>query len=174
MSFCLHSPFDQLYHDEVVSVAAVKQDEAVGGGGFELKEKVHGVVGLQSGEGHIAGARLEGHGVGDDVLEANHGVELTVINVTVFTEVYVGHAVKGEALEVANEVGRHHGHEALLCHNARLNVVELQLGVVACHLTFDQQRKEGREGGCYWGYLTLKLLCNAFLQTSTIQNIVYG
>lgn len=106
---------------------------------------MHGVVGLQSSEGHIAGARLEGDGVSNDVLEANHGIELTVINVTVFTEVNVGHAIEGEALEVANEVGRHHGHVALLCHNARLNVVELQLGMVTCHLTFDQQRGEERQ-----------------------------
>ncbi len=106
---------------------------------------MHGVVGLQSSEGHIAGTRLEGDGVGDDVLEANHGIEITVINVTVFTEVHVGHAIEGEAQEVANEVGRHRGHEALLCHNARLYVMELQLGVVTCHLTLDQQRRGGRE-----------------------------
>lgn len=104
---------------------------------------MHGVVGLQSGEGHIAGARLERDRVSDDVLEADHGVQLAVIDVTVFTEVYVGHAIEGEALEVADEVGRHHGHEALLCHDARLNVMELQLGVVTRHLTLDQQREGG-------------------------------
>lgn len=65
---------------------------------------MHGVVGLQSSEGHVAGAGLESDRVGDDVLEADHGIEFTVINVTVFTEVYVGHAIEGEALEVANEV----------------------------------------------------------------------
>lgn len=101
---------------------------------------MHGVVGLQSGEGHIAGAGLEGDGIGDDVLESNHGIELTVVNVTVFTEVYVGHAIEGEALEVANEVGWHHVHEALLCHNACLNVMELQLGVVTWHLTLERGR----------------------------------
>lgn len=106
-----------------------------------MKEKVHEVVGLQSSEGHVAGARLEGDWVGNDVLEANHGVELTVIDVTIFTEVYVGQAVEGEALEVADEVRRHHGQEALLCHDARLYVIELQLGVVTCHLTFDQQKR---------------------------------
>lgn len=142
----IHLPFDQLYHNEVISIPTVIQDEAIGGGGLKLKEKVHGVVGLQSSEGHIAGAGLEGDRVSNDVLEANHGIELTVINVTIFTEVYVGHAIEGETLEVANEVGRHHGHEALLCHNARLNVMELQLGVVTRHLTFDQQKWEGRKG----------------------------
>lgn len=100
---------------------------------------MHGIVGLQSSKRHIAGARLEGDGVSNDVLEANHGIELTVINVTVFTKVYVGHAIEGEALEVANEVGGYCGHEPLLCHNARLNVMELQLGVVTCHLTLDPQ-----------------------------------
>lgn len=102
---------------------------------------MHGVVGLQSSEGHVAGARLEGDGVGDYVLVADHGIELAVIDIAVFTQVYVGHAVEGEALEVADEVGRHHGQEALLCHDARLNVMELQLSVVACHLAFDRQKK---------------------------------
>lgn len=142
----IHLPFYQLHHNEVISIPTVKQDEAIGGGGFKLKEKVHGVVGLQSSEGHITGAGLEGDRVSNDVLEANHGIELTVINVTIFTEVYVGHAIEGETLEVANEVGWHNGHVALLCHNARLNVMELQLGVVTRHLTFDQQKWEGRKG----------------------------
>lgn len=106
---------------------------------------MHGIVGLQSSKRYIAGARLEGDGIGYDVLEANHGIEFTVINVTVFTKVYVGHAIEGEALEVANEVGGHCGHEALLCHNARLNVMELQLGVVTCHLTFDPQSEGGEK-----------------------------
>lgn len=108
---------------------------------------MHRVVGLQSGEGHIAGARLEGDGVGDDALESNHGIQLTVVDISVFTEVYVGHTIKGEALKVANKVGGQvGGHETLLCHNACLNVVELQLGVVTCHLTFNHQR-EGRGWG---------------------------
>lgn len=151
-----HSPFDKLHHNEVSSIPAVVQDEAIRGCGFELKEKVHGVVGLQSGEGHVAGAGLEGDRISDDVLESNHGIELTVINVAVFTEVYVGHAIEGEALEVPNEVGWHHVHEALLCHNACLNVMELQLGVVTWHLTWGHQR-EGEEG-----YITIKgaMLCN--------------
>lgn len=145
---CFHLPFNQLHHNEVIPIAAVVQDEAIRRSGFELKEKVHGVVGLQSSECHITGAGLEGDRVSDDALEANHGIELTVINVPVFAEVYVGHAVEGEALKVADEVGGHHGHEALLCHNARLNVMKLQLGVVTCHLTFDPERGR-REKGCY-------------------------
>lgn len=55
---------------------------------------------------------------------------------SVLTEVYVRHPVEGEALQVPYEVGGHSGHEALLRHNACLHVVELQLGVVACHLTW--------------------------------------
>lgn len=133
-------PFHQLHHDEVVAVAAVEEDETVGGGGFELEEEVHGVVGLQGGQGHVAGARLEGDRVSDDALEADHGVELAVIDVAVLAEVYVGHAVEGEALQVPDEVGGHHGHEALLRHDARFYVVELQLGVVARHLTLDQRQ----------------------------------
>lgn len=107
---------------------------------------MHGVVGLQGGQRHVAGARLEGDRVGDDALEADHGVELAVIDVAVLAEVYVGHAVEGEALQVPDEVGRHHGHEALLRHDARFYVVELQLGVVTRHLTLDQRQKGG-EGG---------------------------
>lgn len=110
---------------------------------------MHGVVGLQGSEGHIAGAGLERDGVGDDVLEADHGIEFAVIDIAVFTEVYVGHAIEGEALEVANEVGWHYGQEALLCHDARLDVMELQLGVVTRHLRFDQHKWVGEERGCY-------------------------
>lgn len=97
---------------------------------------MHGVVGLQGGERHVAGARLEGDGVGDDVLEADHGVELAVVDVAILAQVNVRHAVEGQALEVPDEVGGHHVHEALLRHDARLDVVELQLGVVARHLTW--------------------------------------
>lgn len=140
---CDFLPFYQLHHDEVIAVAAVEEDEPIRGGGFKLKEQVHGVVGLQGGQGHVAGARLEGDRVGDDALEADHGVELAVVNVAVLAEVYVGHAVEGEALQVPDEVGGHHGHEALLCHDACFYVVELQLGVVARHLTLDQWQTRG-------------------------------
>lgn len=133
----MYSPFDQLYHNEVVPIAAVIQDEAIRGGSFELEEEVHGVIGRQRAEGHVTGTGLKGDGVCNDVLKANHGIEFTVIDVSIFTEVYVGHAIEGEALNVANEVGRHHVYEAFFRHNACLNVVELQLSVIACHLTFD-------------------------------------
>ncbi|KAG7257128.1 LOW QUALITY PROTEIN: hypothetical protein CRUP_007885 [Coryphaenoides rupestris] len=124
-----------LHHDEVVAVAAVQQDEAVGRRGLELQEQVHGVVGLQRGQRHEAGARAEGHGVGHDALVADDGVQLAVVDVAVLAQVDVGHAVERQALQVPDEVGRHGGHEALLRHDARLNVVELQLRVVARHLT---------------------------------------
>lgn len=50
-----HLPFDQLHHNEVAAISRVEQDQAVGTGGLELEEKVHGGVGLQGGEGQVAG-----------------------------------------------------------------------------------------------------------------------
>lgn len=44
------SPFDQLHSDEVVSISAVKDDEAVRRGGFKLKEEVHRGIRLQGGQ----------------------------------------------------------------------------------------------------------------------------
>lgn len=69
-----HSPFDQLYGDEVVPVSAVEDDEAVGRRGFELEEEVHCGVGLQRGQAQVAALGLEGHGVGDDEAHAEAGV----------------------------------------------------------------------------------------------------
>lgn len=66
---------------------------------------------------------------------AEAGVELAVGDVAVFALVQVGHPIKGQALEVADEVGGHHGYEAALCHDACLNVVELQSCVGPSHLT---------------------------------------
>lgn len=129
-----YSPFDQFHHDEIVAVAAVEEDEAVGRGGLELHEEVHGVVGLQRGQRDEAGARSESDRVGHDALVADDGVELAVVNVAVLAQVDVGHAVERQALQVPDEVGRHGRHEALLRHDARLHVVELQLRVVARHL----------------------------------------
>lgn len=43
---CGNLPLHQLHHNEVISITAVEEDEAIRGGGFELKEEVHGVVGL--------------------------------------------------------------------------------------------------------------------------------
>lgn len=136
------SPFDELHDDEVVAVAAVVEDEAVRGRGLELEEQVHGVIRLKRAERHVAGARLEGHRVGDDVLEADHGVQLAVVDVAVLAQVDVGHAVKHQALQVADEVGGHGGEVTLLGDDPCLDVVELQLGVVTWDLTFTQEHAE--------------------------------
>lgn len=69
-----HTPFDQLYGNEVVAVSAVEDDEPVGRGGFELKEEVHCGIGLQSGQAQVAALGLEGDGVGDDEAHAEAGV----------------------------------------------------------------------------------------------------
>lgn len=97
---------------------------------------MHGVIGLKCGQRDEAGARAEGDGVGHDALVADDRVELAVVDVAVLAQVDVGHAVQRQALEVADEIGRHGGHEALLRHNARLHIVKLQLGVIARHLTW--------------------------------------
>lgn len=129
-------PFNQLYDYEVVAVSPVEENEPVGGRRLELHEEVHRVVGLQRGQRDETGARAEGDGVGHDALVTDDGVELAVVDVAVFAQVDVGHAVERQALEVADEIGGHRGHEALLCYDARLHIVELELGVVARHLTW--------------------------------------
>lgn len=130
------SPFNQLYHYEVIAVSPVVENKAIGGCCLELHEEMHGVVGLQRGQCDETGAWAEGHWVSHDALIANNSVELAVVNVAVLAQVDVGHAVQRQALKVADEIGGHSRHEALLRHNARLHIVELQLGVVARHLTW--------------------------------------
>lgn len=130
------SPFNQLYHYEVIAISPVVENKAVGGSCLELHEEMHGVVGLQCGQRDEAGARAEGDGVRHNAFVAYNGIELAVVDVAVLAQVDIGHAVQRQALEVADEIGGHSRHEALLCHNARLHVVELQLGVVTCHLTW--------------------------------------
>lgn len=65
---------------------------------------------------------------------AKAGVQLAVGDVSVLALVEVGQAVEEEALEVPYEVGGHHGDEAPLGHDARLDVVELQTCVGTSHL----------------------------------------
>lgn len=50
-----HLPFDQLHDNEVTTISGVVKDQAIRTGGLELEEEVHGGIGLQSGEGQIAG-----------------------------------------------------------------------------------------------------------------------
>jgi len=130
------SPFNQLYNYEVIAVSPVVENKAVRGRCLELHEEMHGVVGLQRGQRDETGARAEGDGVSHDALIANNSIELAVVDVAVLAQVDVGHAIQRQALKVADEIGGHGRYEALLCHNTRLHIVELQLGVVARHLTW--------------------------------------
>ncbi len=92
------SPFDQLHGDEVVSVAAVEDDETVRRGSFELKEEVHCGIGLQSGQAQVTALGFEGHRVGDDEAHAKARVELAEVDVPVLAHVDVLHAVELKAL----------------------------------------------------------------------------
>lgn len=62
------------------------------------------------------------------------GVQLAVGDVPVLALVQKQHSVEGQRLQVADEVGRHHGDEAPLRHDPGLDVVELQPGVGAGHV----------------------------------------
>lgn len=163
------SPFNQLYHNEVIAVSPVVENKAVRGRRLELHEEMHGVVGLQRGQRDEAGARAEGDGVGHDALIADNSIELAVVDVAVLAQVNVGHAVQCQALEVADEIGGHGGHEALLRHDARLHIVELQLGVVARHLTWWRGVNFRGEGygklGFMWNCLKTKTNTNAHSNT---------
>lgn len=97
------SPFDQLNSDKVVSVSAVEQYEAVRGGGFKLEEQVHGGVGLQGGQPQIAALGLEGHRVSNDGAHAKAGVELTEVDVSVLTEIYIQHTVEPGVSRAGNK-----------------------------------------------------------------------
>lgn len=130
------SPFNQLNHYEVIAISPVVQNKAVRGCSLELHEEMHGVVGLQRGQCDETGARAEGDRVSHNALIANNSVELTVVDVTILAQINVRHAVQCQTLKVADEIGGHSRHEALLRHNTRLHIVELQLGVVARHLTW--------------------------------------
>lgn len=97
---------------------------------------MHGVIGLQRGQGDKTGAGPEGDGVGHNALITDNCIELTVVDVTVLAQVDVRHAIQRQALKVSDEIGGHGRHEALLRHDARLYIMELQLGVVTRHLTW--------------------------------------
>ena len=64
---------------------------------------------------------------------AESRIQLAVGDVSILALVQIEHPVDGERLQMADEVGRHHGDEAPLCHDPRLDVVELQAGVGAGH-----------------------------------------
>lgn len=87
-------PLHQLHSDEIIAVSRVEEDESVWGGGLELEEEVHGCVGLQGGQAQIAALGLEGDWIGNNGANPEASIELTEINVTVFAQVNVEHAVK--------------------------------------------------------------------------------
>ena len=93
-----HSPFDQFDSNKVIPVSAVEDDEAVRRGGFELEEKVHCGIGLQSGQSQVTALGLEGHGVSNDKAHAEAGVELAEVDVPILAHVNVLHAIEFEAL----------------------------------------------------------------------------
>lgn len=140
----LSLPFNQLYYYKVIAISSVVQDEPIWWSGLKLEEQVHGVIGLQGGQGHIARARLEGNRICHDAPVADHGVQFAVVNVAVLAQVNVGHAIEGQTLQVSNEVGGHGGHVPLLCNDARLHIVELQLRVVPRDLTLPRRIIENR------------------------------
>lgn len=138
------SPFHQFHDNEVTPVSRVEEHQAVGRGGFKLKEEVHGGVRLQSGQRHVAAFRSKRHRIGDDVAHAEASVQLAVGDIAVLALVEVGQPVEGQALKVADEVRGHHGYEAPLGHDARLDVVELQTRVGAGHLAYDGGAQENQ------------------------------
>lgn len=94
----MHSPFHEFNHDEVASISRIKQHQTIGAGGLELKEEMHGRVGLQSGQRHVTGPRPETDGIGHDAAHAEACVKLAVGDVAVLAQVQVGHAAEREAL----------------------------------------------------------------------------
>ncbi len=84
---------------------------------------MHGCIRLQRGQRQVTALVAEGHGVGDDVAHAKAGVQLAVRDVSVLTLVQVRHTVQRQALQVPDEVRRHHRDEPALRHDARLDVV---------------------------------------------------
>lgn len=151
------SPFNQLYHYEVIAVSSIEEYKAVGGRCLELHEEMHGVVGLQRGQRDETGARAEGDRVRHDALIADNSIELTVVDVAVLAKVDVGHAIQRQALEVADEIGGYGRYEAFLRHYTGLHIVELQLGVVACHLTW------------WWEYTSKVRATKSLVLSGTVQ-----
>lgn len=89
-----HSPFDQLDHNKVAAISRVEQQQTVRAGGLELKEQVHGCVGLQGGKSQIAASGPEAHRLGHNATHAEASVQLAVRYVAVLALVQVGYTVK--------------------------------------------------------------------------------
>lgn len=94
---------------------------------------MHGCVSLQGGQAQVAALSLECHRVSYNVAETEACLQLAVVNVAVLAQVDVEHPIEHEALQVPDEAGGDDGDVALLCHDPRLNVVELQAGMITNH-----------------------------------------
>lgn len=137
----VHLPLDQLNGNEVVAITAVEEDKAVSRGGLELKEEVHGGVGLEGGQAQVAALGLEGDRVGNDVPQSKASLQFAVVNVSIFAQVNVEQPVEHKTLQVANETGGDHGDVAFLGHDTSFDVVEFQAGVVSHHRTCEKNHK---------------------------------
>lgn len=102
---------------------------------------MHGGVGLQRGESQVAGLCEKSHGVGHDVPHAEPSVQLAEGYVSVLALVQIEHPIDGERLQMADEVGRHYRDETPLCHDPRLDVIELQPGVGASHVPYGDKAR---------------------------------
>lgn len=94
---------------------------------------MHGCISLQGGQAQVAALSLERHRVSYNVAQTKACLQLAVVNVPVLAQVNVEHPVEHEALEVANEAGGDDGYVPFLCHDACLDVVELQAGMITNH-----------------------------------------
>lgn len=97
---------------------------------------------MQRSQRQVAALRSKRHWICDDVTHAEAGIQLAVRYVPVFTLVQVWDPIEGQALEMANEVRRHHGDKTALGHDARLDVVELEPCVGTSHLACKQEKTE--------------------------------
>lgn len=94
---------------------------------------MHGCISLQGGQAQVAAFSLECHRVSYNVAETKARLQLAVVNVPVLAQVNVEHPVEHEALQMANEAGGDDRDVAFLCHDPRLDVVELQAGMITNH-----------------------------------------
>lgn len=89
-----NSPLNQFYSDKIIAISRVEKYEAIWRGGLKLEEEVHGCVGLKGGQAQIAALGFKCDRVCNNGTDPKAGVELTIVNVTIFAQVDVEHAIK--------------------------------------------------------------------------------
>lgn len=94
---------------------------------------MHGCISLQGGQAQVAALSLECHRVSYNVAETKACLQLAIVNVTVLAQVDVEHPIEHEALEMADEAGGDDRDVPFLCHDPRLDVVELQASMITNH-----------------------------------------